>query len=405
MPFPDFSASPQRKPVALEKLRTNQPGRYDMQKLKAISKADLRKDFTPGLDGYLQEPIPPLVSLVIPAFNEAAILEHNLGILCDYMKTLENEYRWELLLVNDGSKDATGAIAEAFARTKNNIRVIHHVNNFGMGQALQTGFNHSKGHCVVTLDIDLSYATEHIGQLLRKIHESKAKVVVASPYMRGGSISNVPLLRRALSRWANHFLAIAAKGHLSTLTGVVRAYDGDFVRRLNLKATGMEINPEVIYKASLLRARVEEIPAHLDWQMQRTETAARRSSMKVLRQTLSILLSGFTFRPVIFFVLPGIVLLLFSAYVNSWMFTHFFRHYSKLDNYHVFLERCSAAVAAAYSQSPHTFLLGGLSLMMAIQLISLGILALQSKGYFEEIFHLGSTIHKNILNQGRSKHE
>jgi hypothetical protein len=52
-------------------------------------------------------------------------------------------------------------------------------------------------------------------------------------------------------------------------------------------------------------------------------------------------------------------------------------------------------VGAAYSQFPHTFIAGLLALMLAIQLISLGILSLQSKSYFEEMFHLGTTIHRS----------
>jgi hypothetical protein len=58
-------------------------------------------------------------------------------------------------------------------------------------------------------------------------------------------------------------------------------------------------------------------------------------------------------------------------------------------------ERASASVSAAYAQSPHTFLIGMLALMLAIQLISLGILSLQSKSYFEEIFHLASGIFRS----------
>ena len=57
----------------------------------------------------------PLVSLVVPAFNEAAVVQKNLGVLCDYMQSLEHKYDWELLVVNDGSKDDTSALAKGFA--------------------------------------------------------------------------------------------------------------------------------------------------------------------------------------------------------------------------------------------------------------------------------------------------
>jgi glycosyltransferase involved in cell wall biosynthesis len=336
----------------------------------------------------------PLVSLVVPAYNEAALLENHLARICRYMELLEDEYRWEVILVNDGSTDGTGALAEAFARTRDNIHVLHHQVNFGLGQAFKSAFNHCRGDFIVTLDLDLSYGPEHIQKLLDEIRATKAKIVVTSPYMRGGKISNVPWLRRTLSIWANRFLSATAKRDLSTLTSMVRVYDAKFLRTLDLKSMGMEINPEIIYKARLLQARIKEIPAHLDWQLQKAEGTNRRSSMKVLRHTMSVLLSGFLFRPVIFFIIPGMALLSFSLFANAWVFIHFFEHYRILTQYSGFGVRASAAAAAAFSQSPHTFIIGGITLMLAIQLISLGILALQSKSYFEEIFHLGSTIYK-----------
>ena len=101
-----------------------------------------------------------------------------------------------------------------------------------------------------------------------------------------------------------------------------------------------------------------------------------------------------------FFVIPGLAVLLFSIYVNAWMVRHFIAQYQALVQYDEVFTRASAAIGAAYAQSPHTFVIGLLSLMVAIQLISLGILSLQSKSYFEEIFHLGTTI-----NQANNKHK
>jgi hypothetical protein len=126
--------------------------------------------------------------------------------------------------------------------------------------------------------------------------------------------------------------------------------------------------------------------------------------MRIMRQIFSTLLSGFIFRPFMFFIVPGSLLLLFSAYVNTWMFIHFFEEY-----FNPMLlvapgsDRISAAVGAAYGLYPYTFIVGLLSLMLAIQLIGLGIMALQSKNYFEEIFHLGSAIHSEQNEAKRKK--
>ncbi|NTV97240.1 MAG: glycosyltransferase, partial [Thiobacillus sp.] len=62
---------------------------------------------------------------------------------------------------------------------------------------------------LVVLDIDLSYSPDHIERMLARIRQTKAKIVIASPYMEGGKVSNVPWLRRVLSIWANRYLCMA----------------------------------------------------------------------------------------------------------------------------------------------------------------------------------------------------
>ena len=348
----------------------------------------------------------PFVSLIAPAYNEALIIEKNLAVLCDYMQSLERQYRWELIVVNDGSRDATGALAEAFAQGHSNVHIVHHLANSGVGQTLRTGFEHCQGDYILTLDLDFSYAPEsHIEPLLTKIRETHAKVVVASPYMKGGKVSNVPWLRWVLSVWGNRFLSFSAKGNLATLSSMVRVYDAEFLQALNLKSTGMEINPEVIHKARLLEAKVTEIPAHLKWISQKARPKAKRrqSSMtgvKLLKHTWSIFFFGFLFRPVMFFIVPSFVFFLISSYAGFWILIHCWTHYqvaqasfSSLDN------ALSAAVSAAFQQAPHTFIIGGMSLMLSTQFFSLGVLSMQSKRYFEEIFYLGTAIYKSTARE------
>jgi glycosyltransferase involved in cell wall biosynthesis len=342
-----------------------------------------------------QQAAKPLVSVVMPAYNEAAIIERNLWQVCQYMETLERDYRWEMVIVNDGSHDDTGELAERFARTRGNVRVFHHLTNFGLGQAFRFAARHCRGDYVVMLDMDLSYSPDHVGRLLERIRATRAKIVLASPYMKGGRVSNVPWLRRTLSIWANRFLSASVKGNVSTLTSMVRVYDGPFLRSLNLRSMGMDVMPEVLYKARILGARVEEIPAHLDWGALGGKKARRRSSMRMMRHIASTIVSGFLFRPVMYFIAPGLLLLVFALYVNAWMAIHFAKEFALLPQYSDLFQRASAAVSAAYAHSPHTFLIGFLALMLAIQMITLGILSLQSKSYFEEIFHLASAIYRS----------
>ena len=357
----------------------------------------MAKEYTTGADL-------PLVSVVAPAFNEEAILRDNTRELLAYFDQRSADYRWELIIVNDGSSDGTGKIADELATNEARVRAVHHNGNRGAGEALKTGIAETRGDYVVTIDIDLSYAPEHIHRIVRVLRDDDAALVLASPYMKGGKLTAVPRLRAVLSVWANRFLKIFARGNLSTITSMVRGYEGRFIRALALRSTGLDIMPETVYKTMILRGRIEQIPAHLDWSAQVAPGVGRRSSMQIARQIARTVLAGFLFRPFMFFVMPGILLLAFAIWVNVWMVLHFFEAYND-PSLVVESGRASAAVAMAYAAYPHTFIVGLLSLMLAIQLISLGILALQSKSYFEEVFHLGANV-RNDLDRylGASRH-
>jgi glycosyltransferase involved in cell wall biosynthesis len=348
------------------------------------------------------------ISILTPAYNEAAILQDHLTLLCAYLRQLEGRYEWEIVVVNDGSRDETGALAETFAKShpSQRVRVVHHKINQGLGQALRTGFEQCQGDYVVVLDLDLSYSPDHIERLLSRIETTQAGMVVASPYMPGGSIANVPWFRKELSIWANRFLAVASKGNLATLTGMVRVYDAQLLKRLNLRSRGMEINPEVVYKALLLLEKVEEIPGHLHWRVggkkanqqapkapKVSGTAKRKSSMKIARHIWDTVFSGFLFRPVMFFVMPSLLFFMVSIYANGWALIHCWTNYHTL-NHRGYATSITESVALAFGQAPHTFFIGGMTLMLAIQLFSLGILSLQNKSYFEEMFYLNTAIYE-----------
>jgi len=345
-----------------------------------------------------------LVSVVLPAFNEEDIIEKNLNILSDYMKSLEDEYRWEFFIINDGSSDATGDLADAWARGRENVYVLHHMFNFRLGQALRTAFFNCRGDYIIVLDIDLSYSPDHIGRLLSRIRETRAKIVIASPYAKEGKVSNVPWHRKKLSVWANRFLCFTAtkdwfSDRLTNITGMVRAYDGEFLRRLNLTGMDVDIQPEIIYKAKILRAKIVEIPAHLNWISEKSkgkQVKKRRSSIRILSSVMQNLLAGFILRPFMFFILPGILVFLVSLYPIAWTVIHTVEEYRNLAGSDIeYTFRLTAAVGAAFRISPQAFIVGGIALMVAIQLISLGLLALQQKRYFDELFFLGSTIYKD----------
>lgn len=338
----------------------------------------------------------PMVSLLVPAYNEAALIEENLQKLCDYMRGLEKHYRWEIIVINDGSKDETGVLAEKMAEMEPGVRVHHHRINQNLGGALQTGFKLAKGDYVVVMDLDLTYGEDHIARLLTSIRENDADIVIASPYMKGGKNTGVPRFRLLLSKVVNQIMRIMAPEKIYTFTGMVRAYKRSFLTKLNLKSTTYAINPEIIFKGLILRANIVEIPAHLDWSAQKSKN--RVSSIRIFSGIMGGLMSGFIFRPYVFFMTIGMILLAISIYIIAWIFIQTMGALPEIALEAGNLEdRFGLAVATIFNERPYSFIVGGVSLIVAMQFLGIGFLSLQNKRYFDELFHINTNLLKSTL--------
>lgn len=347
----------------------------------------------------MESPSKTFLSIVVPCYNEEAILKENIKVIQEFLKSREAKYNWEILIINDGSRDSTGEIADEIEKSGNHVRVIHHPVNLNLGNALQTGFRNAKGDVIVVLDVDLSYSVENIEKLTDKLIEESADIVIASPYMKGGKVTAVPCFRKIMSEGVNRFMRFSAQDKYYTFTGMVRAYRTTFIRSVNLKTKDYEINPEIIYKAMILRARIIEIPAHLDWTEQNKFIGKRTSSMRILRSFFSGLMSAFIFRPYIFFMVIGAVLMCLSLYSLIWLLVDTLTMWQKLliDGTQIDFP-FSYSLATQFNNNPQSFLVGGITFIAAIQFLSLGFLSLQSKRYFEELFHISSNLLNKVTN-------
>jgi glycosyltransferase involved in cell wall biosynthesis len=326
----------------------------------------------------------PLVSVVVPAYNESLKIAGSLETIHSYMTALDDRWRFELLVVDDGSADATGELVEAFAAHHSHTRIVTHFTNMGIGQSLRDGFAAAAGDIIVVFDSDLSYSVDHIGQMLDTMAATNVGIVLASPYMKGGQVTAVPWQREVMSKQANRMLAASSQYHVKTVTGMVRAYRASFVKSLSLKSMGPEINTEILYKAQVMRVRVEEIPAHLDWSDQAERMASRKISFKVSTTSKLLVFSSFLYRPIWFFIVPGLILLAVSMWSGLSLLWTILRVASDSGNLDA---RLTGAFAEAWDLRPQTFIICGFTFVVAVQLISLGLLAAQAKRYFEELFY------------------
>ena len=205
------------------------------------------------------------LSLIIPAYNESAIILRNVEEIEEWMSRHQPDIDYEIVVIDDGSTDAMGQLIDERAKTDTRLRALHHNGNRGRGRAIRTGFEGSAGRYVICLDADLSYAPDHIPRLLDPLRAGIADITLASAYHPEGSVRNVPFSRALLSRWGNRVLSVGLRGKLHTVTCVVRGFTRDVLDHLELINDGKDLHLEIVQKAELFGMRIIEIPAHLKW--------------------------------------------------------------------------------------------------------------------------------------------
>jgi dolichol-phosphate mannosyltransferase len=246
------------------------------------------------------------VTVIVPAYNEGPSLADALSAIAGAFAAHGAAYEVSYLIVDDGSADHTLAVAEAFARRQRRARVLRHERNRGLGAALRTAFAHVATDYAVVLDADLSYSPATALQLLEALQTECADVALASPYACGGSVRNVPLLRRILSREANRLLSLATNGRYATLTCMVRAYRVCALRRLQFRADGMPAIAEMLLSALRQNLRVVEVPAALHWSQARRSGGRRPNLSRLGVQIVATVLLACRYRPALWLALPGL---------------------------------------------------------------------------------------------------
>ncbi len=274
---------------------------YDFSRMKTMEQSSSSADTPKGTCTGRQS-----VAVVIPAYNEGPEIAANLVHICDAFSVYASSYAFEYLIVDDGSRDDTGTYAQAFARYRRNVTVLKHDRNYGLGRALRTAFACVNSEYIIVLDADLSYTPSLAMSLLEALEHDGADVALASAYMRGGRVSNVPFLRRLLSREANRLLSFAANGRYATFTCMVRAYRTEFLKRLVFHSDGMESNAEIMLDALRKKGKVVEVPARLEWSPQRRTSVGRVNLLSLARRTWSITRLAFEYRPALWFAIPGL---------------------------------------------------------------------------------------------------
>lgn len=259
------------------------------------------------------------LSVVIPMFNEEENLKNTVDRLAETLRAFKDG-AWEVVLVNDGSTDATWACASELAARPPYagwLRVVGYSRNRGRGYALRTGFAAARGEWITSTDADLSYEPRYILDLVKVLREEDdVDMVIASAYMPGGGVEGLDMKRLFVSKFGNKVLSwfmSPPKGKVHTITCVFRAYRRYVLDSLDLESDSKDIHLEILSKAIMLGYNFKEVPVTL-----RTRKKGKSKHVFMPTATSHLVFALFE-RPILVFGLVGIMLVLASFLGMAWM--------------------------------------------------------------------------------------
>ena len=243
------------------------------------------------------------VAVILPMYNEE---ENVIPTILEVRKVLSGlNVDFEIIAVNDGSKDNTLKLLQEQAKKVKELRVVSYTPNKGLGNAIQAGFATADSSYVLTVDSDLSYDAKYIADIYNTFQKYNVDIVVGSPYMKGGRALGVPPKRLLISKASNRFISYAIGANVHTVTGILRGYKKEVVDALVLESTGPQIMTEILEKAALLNFKIMEIPAILKGRVRGT-SKFQNQVRKVAKQYIDLLVSD---KPLILVKLTGLGLI------------------------------------------------------------------------------------------------
>jgi dolichol-phosphate mannosyltransferase len=205
-------------------------------------------------------PAGPSIWIIIPTYNE----RDNVGPITEAV--LASVPDAHVLIVDDGSPDGTGELADEMAAKNPAIAVLHRQAKQGLGRAYVAAFENlldRNADFVVQMDADFSHPVRFLPALLEPLRAGTADLVLGSRYVKGGHIPRWNFIRRFVSRGGSLFASIVLLMPYRDLTGGFKAWRAPVLRQIEcekLHAGGYAFQIETTFRARLAGARVVEVP-------------------------------------------------------------------------------------------------------------------------------------------------
>lgn len=195
------------------------------------------------------DPPQPAWCIILPAFNEEANLS---AVLDDVFSTFEEMGApCEVIVVDDGSEDRTGEIADDYAARHDHVRVLHHGRNRGFGAALATGYAAASGDLVTLIPSDRQFQCRDLKRCLPLLPDHD--VVICVRRERSDSLA-----RRTASSVYLTLMRMLFDLDVGDINWV-KIYRLPLIRRIEIESEGPFIDTEVLVKAKQLGARIAQV--------------------------------------------------------------------------------------------------------------------------------------------------
>lgn len=221
------------------------------------------------------------VSLVIPMYNESSIIDGAIKTFSEYLKSKYED--WELIFVDDGSKDGCGDSVKAASEKEPRIRLEGYSDNRGKGCAVRTGMLAATGDIVVFTDCDNAYGEEAVGRMIDMFGTTDADIIIGSRNLSKDGYEDYTFIRKIASKTYIKIIALAAGFKLSDSQSGIKGFRKAAAQKVfrNCEVDRFAFDLEAIMIAQKADFKIEEMPVKI--------INHRESKVRVLRDAVKML--------------------------------------------------------------------------------------------------------------------
>ncbi|MBE6533816.1 MAG: glycosyltransferase [Ruminococcaceae bacterium] len=221
----------------------------------------------------------PMITLIIPMYNESSIIADTAKTVSEYMQNNFDSY--EILFSDDGSKDNSAQIVKDLQLPC--VRVVGYEKNRGKGCAIRTGMLEAKGEIVMFTDADLAYGTDVIRRVYDTLNDADANMLIGSRNLSKDGYEGYTAMRKLMSKIYIKVLCIAGGFKLSDSQCGCKAYKGEAVKKIfeRCMVDGFAFDFESILWAQKFGYKIVEMPVKI--------VNHRESKVNAIRDTFKML--------------------------------------------------------------------------------------------------------------------